>query len=93
MQSKRFISAPLVCEGSIQLLRSAFNESAMAATDEISTLDSSSVQRYHSISSYSLNEQVSLAKNNCGIMKNCYGSCRDGLKSTSFSQQDTQYYR
>ncbi|VDK87137.1 unnamed protein product [Litomosoides sigmodontis] len=62
--------APLACEGSIQLLKSAFNESVMAATTEVGTTDDSKFEQcYNEINSSSLNEQLSFANDHCGTIR------------------------
>uniref|UniRef100_A0A0R3S215 Caskin-1 n=1 Tax=Elaeophora elaphi TaxID=1147741 RepID=A0A0R3S215_9BILA len=89
--------APLVCEGSIQLLRSAFNESAMAATAESSTANGSNLGDYYNeVNSFSLNEQLSFANDNCGTIKSRDGlsagrKCIEGSTNTSFSQPNTPH--
>ncbi|VBB33102.1 unnamed protein product [Acanthocheilonema viteae] len=89
--------APLACEGSIQLLRSAFNASTMTATTESGTADGSNFeQHYNGINSFSLNEQLSFANDNCGTIKNrdslSLGSkWSEGSTSTSFSQPRHSY--
>ncbi|MCP9265918.1 Ankyrin repeat-containing protein [Dirofilaria immitis] len=87
--------APLACEGSIQLLKSAFNESAVATTTESGIVSSSNFEQHCSeINSFSLNKQFSFANDNCGVIKS-----RDGLSlehkynekpaNSSFSQLNT----
>uniref|UniRef100_A0A1I7VFS2 Caskin-1 n=1 Tax=Loa loa TaxID=7209 RepID=A0A1I7VFS2_LOALO len=83
--------APLACEGSIQLLR-AFHESAMAATAVSGTADGSNFEKqYNESTSFSANDQSSLAKDNCGTIKGRVGlplrqKCCETSTNTSFSQ-------
>ncbi|CAG9540489.1 unnamed protein product [Cercopithifilaria johnstoni] len=87
--------APLACEGSIQLLRLAFNESVMAATTESDTADNSNFgQHYNEINSFSLNKQLSFANHNSGAIKNhdslsLRRKCNEGSTNTCFSQRNT----
>uniref|UniRef100_A0A8R1TUE3 SAM domain-containing protein n=1 Tax=Onchocerca volvulus TaxID=6282 RepID=A0A8R1TUE3_ONCVO len=87
--------APLVCEGSVQLLKSAFNESAMATTTESDITNDSNFERhYDEISSFSSNEQLSFAKDNCDAVKSCNGlllghKCNEESTNSRFSQPNT----
>ncbi|VDO27924.1 unnamed protein product [Onchocerca flexuosa] len=66
--------APLACEGSIRLLKSAFNESAMTKTTGSDITNDSNFERpYNEIGSFSLNGQLSYAKDNCDAVKSRNG--------------------
>uniref|UniRef100_A0A915PIH7 SAM domain-containing protein n=1 Tax=Setaria digitata TaxID=48799 RepID=A0A915PIH7_9BILA len=89
------VSAPLVCEGSIQFLRSAFHESTIATTTDLDTSDCGNfVQYYSGTCALPLNEPLPFANDNCGAMKSSIDlplECKCDGKSTnnSFSQPNT----